>query len=82
MRKMTSLPAQRLGLRDRGLVRPGNVADLVLFRPEVIGDRATFEEPHQYAAGVQKVWVGGIEVWSEAGDTGAEAGRVLRRPQG
>ena len=82
VRKMTSLPAQRLGLRDRGLVRPGNVADLVLFRPEVIGDRATFEEPHQYAAGVQKVWVGGIEVWSEAGDTGAEAGRVLRRPQG
>ncbi len=82
VRKMTSLPAQRLGLRDRGLVRPGCVADLVLFRPEEIADQATFEEPHQYASGVQRVWVGGIEVWSEAGDTGAEAGRVLLRQQG
>ncbi len=81
VRKMTSLPAQRLGLRDRGLIRPGSVADLVLFRPEEIGDQATFEEPHRYAAGVKRVWVGGVEVWGEAGDTGAGAGRVLRREQ-
>ena len=79
VRKMTSLPARRIGLRDRGLIRPGFVADLVLFRAEEIGDQATFDEPHRYAAGVKRVWVGGVEIWNESGDTGAAAGRVLRR---
>jgi N-acyl-D-amino-acid deacylase len=79
VRKMTSLPARRLGLHDRGLIRPGYVADMVLFRPESVQEEATFEEPHQYATGVDHVWVGGIEVWREGKDTGAVAGKVLRR---
>jgi N-acyl-D-amino-acid deacylase len=79
IRKMTSLPAQRLGLWDRGLVRPGCVADLVLLRPEAVKEEATFADPHRYASGVDRVWVSGIEVWREGRDTGAEAGKVLRR---
>lgn len=81
IRKMTSLPAQRLGLWDRGLIRPGCAADLVLFRPEAVAERATFQEPHQFATGIDGVWVNGIQVWVEGRDTGAPAGRVLRRLQ-
>ncbi len=79
IRKMTSLPAQRLGLWDRGLIRPGSVADLVLFRADQVAESSTFEDPHRYAAGIDKVWVGGSLVWEGGSDTGAVAGRVLRR---
>jgi dihydroorotase/N-acyl-D-amino-acid deacylase len=78
VRKMTSLPAARLGLADRGLVRPGMVADLVLFDPEAVRDRATFERPHQYAEGVFLVVVGGTVVLDGEGPTAARPGRVLR----
>ena len=78
VRKMTSLPAARLGLADRGLVRPGMVADLVVFDPEAVRDRATFERPHQYAEGVFLVVVGGAVVLDGEGPTGARPGRVLR----
>ena len=78
VRKMTSLPAARLGLADRGLVRPGMVADLVVFDPGAVRDRATFERPHQYAEGVLLVVVGGAVVLDGAGPTGARPGRVLR----
>jgi N-acyl-D-amino-acid deacylase len=81
IRKMTSLPAQRLGLWDRGLIRPGCVADLVMFRPETVKEEATFGDPHRYATGIEHVWVGGTEVWTNGQDTGAEAGKVLRRGQ-
>jgi dihydroorotase/N-acyl-D-amino-acid deacylase len=80
VRKMTALPAARLGLGDRGLVRPGMKADLVVFDPATIGDRATFEKPHQYAVGVTLVVVNGEVVLDGESMTGARPGRVLRGP--
>ncbi len=78
VRKMTSFPATRFGLWDRGLIRPGLVADLVLFDATAVKDTATFEEPHRYSDGIAWVMVGGQIVWQEGQDTGAVAGRVLR----
>jgi len=78
VRKMTSFPASRFGLADRGLIRPGQVADLVLFDAGTVRDTATFENPHQYAEGIAWVMVGGRLVWDAGRDTGALAGRVLR----
>lgn len=79
VRKMTSLPAQRLGRLDLGLIRPGCVADLVVFDPDTVADRATFENPHQFCAGVYHVIVNGQFVIENETDTGAAAGRVLKR---
>jgi N-acyl-D-amino-acid deacylase len=79
IRKMTSLPAQRFKLRDRGLIRTGFKADLVLFDPKTIIDRATFQEPQLTAAGVQRVFVNGVEVWSDGKVTGERPGMALRR---
>ncbi len=81
VRKMTLLPARRLGLRDRGLVRPGYKADLVLFDPARIIDRATFEEPTLLSEGVSRVFVNGVEVWREGETTGTRPGRALRRSE-
>ncbi len=78
VRKMTSFPASRFGLTDRGVIRAGQVADLVLFDPATVRDTATFEDPHQYSAGIAWVMVGGQLVWHEGKDTGAITGRVLR----
>jgi N-acyl-D-aspartate/D-glutamate deacylase len=78
VRKMTSLPAWRLGLTDRGLVRPGMRADLVLFDPRKVIDRSTFREPHLIAEGVHTVFVNGVEVWRDGAATGRLPGRVLR----
>jgi N-acyl-D-amino-acid deacylase len=78
VRKMTSFPSARFGLWDRGLIRPGQVADLVLFNPSSIRDAATFSDPHQYSVGIEWVMVGGQTVWQEGKDTGAVAGQVLR----
>jgi N-acyl-D-amino-acid deacylase len=80
VRKMTSLPAARLGLADRGLVRPGMKADLVIFDPATIRDRATFEDPHAYAEGVAFVLVNGVVVVDEGRVSGARPGRVLLGP--
>jgi len=80
VRKMTSLPATRVGLGDRGLVRPGMKADLVVFDPATIRDRATFEEPHAYAEGVSHAVVNGLVVVDEGRLTGVRAGRVLLGP--
>ena len=77
--KMTGFPAERLGLRDRGLVREGMAADLVLFDPETVMDRATFEEPHQFPVGIPHVLVNGTPVIAEGSHTGARPGCVLRR---
>jgi len=80
IRKMTSLPAARLGLGDRGVVRPGMKADLVVLDPGTIRDRATFEQPHQYAEGLSLVVVNGEVVLDGERITGARPGRVLRGP--
>jgi N-acyl-D-aspartate/D-glutamate deacylase len=77
--KMTAQPAARVGLRDRGEVRPGAYADLVVLDPATIADRATFADPHQYAAGVEHVFVNGVAVIRAGEHTGALPGRVLRR---
>lgn len=79
VRKMTSLPSQRLRRFDLGLIRPGFVADLVVFDPERITDLATFHDPHRYCTGVAHVIVNGQMVIENEVDTGARAGRVLRR---
>lgn len=79
VRKMTSLPAQRLRRYDLGLIRPGCAADLVVFDPDRITDLATFHDPHRYCAGVAQVVVNGQVVIENAVDTGTRAGRVLRR---
>lgn len=79
VRKMTSLPASRLGLRDRGVLADGAVADIVVFDPDTVADRSTFAEPWQLAAGIDTVLVAG-EVALDGGEaTQARAGRVLRR---
>ena len=80
IRKMTSAPANRLGLVDRGLIRPGMRADLVLFRPEAVLDQATFAEPERYPTGIEWVFVNGVAVIAGEEPTGALPGRVLRGP--
>jgi N-acyl-D-amino-acid deacylase len=79
VRKMTSLPAARVGLHDRGILRPGMKADLVVFDPATVADTATFDNPHQYAVGVSFVAVNGVLVVEDGKVTGARPGRVLRK---
>ena len=78
VRKMTSLPAFRLGLLDRGHLRVGTIADIAVLDPAAIQDHATFEEPHQYASGVQHVFVAGEAVLLNGEITGERPGKVLK----
>jgi N-acyl-D-amino-acid deacylase len=78
IRKMTSLPAQTFRLRDRGLVREGFAADLVIFDEATVGDRATFEAPHQYPLGISYVFVNGQTTLAHGELTAARAGAALR----
>ncbi len=78
VRKMTSLPAENLGIQRRGMLKPGYFADVVVFDPQTIQDHATFEKPRQYATGVSGVWVNGVEVIRDGEHTGAKPGRVVR----
>jgi N-acyl-D-amino-acid deacylase len=80
IRKMTSLPAQRLNWKERGILREGAFADLVLFNPETVIDRATFADPFALPTGIEKVFVNGILVWSSNKATGARPGRALGPP--
>jgi len=77
VRKMTSLPAHRLGWTDRGLIREGAFADLVLFNPDTVIDRSTFANPSVLATGIEKVFVNGALVWDAGKPTGERPGRVL-----
>lgn len=77
VRKMTSLAASILGLTDRGLLRPGMAADLVIFDPDTVKDRATFEDPAQYPAGIPYVIVNGTVVIDQGEHTGARPGKAL-----
>jgi dihydroorotase/N-acyl-D-amino-acid deacylase len=80
VQKMSSLPAQRLGLGDRGLLRPAMKADLVVFDPAEVRDTATFDKPHSYAAGVSTVVVNGAIAFENGAMTPARPGRVLLGP--
>ncbi|NED98478.1 D-aminoacylase [Phytoactinopolyspora alkaliphila] len=79
IRKMTSLPASRLGLSDRGVIRAGAVADVVVFDPDTVVDRSTFADPWQLSAGVNTVLMGGQVALENGEPTGVRAGSVLRR---
>jgi N-acyl-D-amino-acid deacylase len=80
IRKLTSLPATNLGLDHRGLLREGYFADVVVFDPKTIIDRATYEKPHQYAVGMRHVFVNGVQVLKDGEHTGARPGRALGGP--
>ena len=80
IRKMTSLPAQTFGLQDRGLIREGFAADLVIFDENTVGDKATFEQPHQYAVGFSTVIVNGETVFADGKMTGTMSGKALYGP--
>jgi N-acyl-D-amino-acid deacylase len=79
VRKMTSLSAMHVGIRDRGRIAPGNFADLVLFDPSTVGDRATPTAPRERSVGIRTVWVNGDVVYQNGAGTGRHPGRVLRR---
>ena len=79
--KMAGFPAQRMGMKDRGLVKEGLTADLAVFDPETVIDNSVWEDPHQYPDGIPYVLVNGVPVVDEGKHTGARPGRVLRRGQ-
>jgi len=77
--KMTQMPARRLGLTDRGVLREGAVADVVIFDATTVKDQATFTEPHQYPLGIETVVVNGTVAVDGGKATGVRAGRVITR---
>lgn len=80
IRRLTSLPAENLKIKNRGLLKEGYFADVVIFDPEKVSDKATFEDPHQYAEGVTDVLVNGVQVIKDGEHTGATPGRFIKGP--
>ena len=80
LRRLSALPAQNLKLRERGMLRPGYFADVVVFDPAQVQDYATPQDPHRYASGMQHVFVNGVQVLRDGEHTGALPGRVVRGP--
>jgi N-acyl-D-amino-acid deacylase len=80
VRRLTSFPAENLGLRDRGRLQRGYLADVVVFDPTTITDHATFDDPHRLSTGVEQVFVNGVHVLRDGEHTGATPGRVVRGP--
>src|SRR5437899_1941135 len=80
VRRLSALPATNLGLDHRGFIQDGMFADVVVFDPAIIADRATFEKPHQYAVGMKHVFVNGVQVLKDGEHTGAKPGRALAGP--
>ena len=80
IRRLSAQPASNLGIRQRGRLRPGYYADVVVFDPATIQDHATFEKPKQLATGVGQVFVNGVQVLKDGKHTGARPGRVVRGP--
>lgn len=80
IRRLTSLPADNLGVRERGRLKPGHFADLVVFDPARVADHATYQKPQQYSVGVRDVFVNGVQVLKSGEHTGAMPGRVVRGP--
>ena len=79
IRRLTSFPADNLGIADRGRLEVGYFADIAVFDPASIRDHATFADPHQYATGVRHVLVNGVPVLLDGEHTGALPGRFVRR---
>jgi N-acyl-D-amino-acid deacylase len=77
---MTSLPAQILSIDNRGLIQEGYYADITIFDASTVTDKATFEDPHQYAEGIYSVLVNGVIVVENGAHNGSKPGRVLRGP--
>jgi N-acyl-D-amino-acid deacylase len=80
IRKMTGLSAESVGIADRGVIRPGAFADLVLLDPATVADRSTFEDPNALSVGIEKVWVNGVTVWKDGKATGTFPGKAVHRP--
>jgi N-acyl-D-amino-acid deacylase len=80
VKKMSAMPAARIGLTDRGVLRPGMKADIAIFDPATVRDAATFEKPHQYAEGFSHVIVNGQVIFENGAMTDARPGRVLYGP--
>ena len=80
VRRLSALPATNLGLDHRGFLKPGMFADIVIFDAAAVGDKATFEKPHQYAVGVKHVFVNGVQVLKDGEHTGKFSGRALWGP--
>jgi len=80
IRRLSALPAENLKLDRRGALKPGYFADVVVFDPAKIQDRATYEKPHQYSTGVMHVFVNGAQVLKDGEHTDAKPGRVVRGP--
>ena len=78
VRKATSAVATRLSIPDRGLLRAGMYADIVIFDPLTVMDRATYAAPHRTAAGIRSVFVNGVEIVRDGAHTGAKPGRIVR----
>ncbi len=80
IRRLTSLPAKNTGIQNRGSIEIDNYADIVIFDPKKVNDKATFEKPHQYAVGMQHVFVNGTQVLNNGIHTGAMPGKIVRGP--
>jgi N-acyl-D-amino-acid deacylase len=80
IRRLSAFPAENLGIKDRGRLKAGHFADVVVFDPAKVADHATFDKPHQYATGVRDVFVNGTQVLKDGEHTGAKPGRVVRGP--
>ena len=80
VRRLSGLPASNLGLDRRGLIKRDLFADIVVFDPKTIADKATYENPHQYAVGMKHVFVNGVQVLRDGEHTGAKPGRALWGP--
>ena len=80
IRKMSSAVATRLSIPDRGVLREGFYADIVIFDPETVIDRATYEDPHQVSDGIRDVFVNGVAVVRAGEHTGAKPGMIVRGP--
>jgi N-acyl-D-amino-acid deacylase len=77
---MTGLSAHNVGIAERGEIRRGAFADLVLFDPATVADRSTWQDPKALSTGITGVWVNGISVWDGSKATGAHPGRAVLRP--
>ncbi len=80
VRRLSGLPAENLGLKQRGLLKEGYFADVVIFDPETVGDKATFDKPHQYSVGVKHVFVNGVQALKDGEHSGKFSGRAIWGP--